>query len=244
MIWNDRILFIHAPKTGGMSITKMLLESLYGHVVITGHIGLEGAEGEKLKKIGRTLRNKLRKKLLKRLCPKEAAGIGITYVPGKRHETLNDAESILNWRNRSVDSFETVFSVMRNPYDLELSRYAYLRKGHPWDEGVAQSLALKGNFKEYLRTAPFLGKSPPRVDLYYHLRNNLIDNLVLLRFERLAKDVERYMSPYLMDGYVLPHENRSEHVAYRDKYDAECEELCFQRHRWFFEKGFYEREEF
>ncbi len=35
MIWNDKVLFIHTPKTAGMSLTQLLADSLPRPVYIT-----------------------------------------------------------------------------------------------------------------------------------------------------------------------------------------------------------------
>ena len=67
MIWNDEILFLHAPKTAGMSMTNLLLSALEGPVNITGPY-------EKKYRKGNTI-----------------------YWPGKRHESLYDAESVLSY---------------------------------------------------------------------------------------------------------------------------------------------------
>ncbi len=238
MIWNDRLLFLHAPKTAGMSLTRMLMQSLHGHMFMSGDLS------DRQKKQGRSFRKALREQLRERGLVEESKKVAITYVPGKRHETLCDAESMLTYRNESVIDFEKVFSVMRNPYDLELSRYAYLKKGLSVDKGPAQDIALNSSLREYLRSAPFFGMRPPRLHLYYSFQGSIPANLIILRYERLAKDIATYMSPFLNDDYALPFENRSEHRSYTEEYDAECEALCFNRHRWFFEKGFYEREAF
>ncbi|MBT4491842.1 MAG: hypothetical protein HOC70_01265 [Gammaproteobacteria bacterium] len=166
---------------------------------------------------------------------------GVTCIPGRRHETLCDAESFFSYRNMRLQNFEKIFSVMRNPYDLELSRYAYLRKNLPQDNGKAQEIALNNDYRGYLRKAPFFGMNPPRLDLYYHHNGIMPDNLVVLRFERLVEDIKCFLSPYLGEGYKLPHVNSSAHDEYAKIYDEELEKLCFERNRWFFEKGFYPR---
>jgi hypothetical protein len=168
----------------------------------------------------------------------------VVYLSGKRHETLCDAESFFIYLNKSIFDFKKVFCVMRNPYDLELSRYSYLRLGHAHDKGPAQEIALSSDFKGYLANAPFFGMNPPRFNLYFTFNGVLPDNLIVLRYETLAQDIDRYMSPYLKPGGKLPSINKSRHKSYSKVYDKEAEELCFLRHRWFFEKGFYSRETF
>ena len=213
VIWNDKVLFIHTPKTAGMSMTAMLEKHLQGKLGITGPF-------EKHKKEN------------------------VTYFPGRRHETLVDAQSFFTYRNMDILKFEKIFSVMRNPYDLELSRYAYLRKDLPQDRGVAQKIAMSETFKEYLKKAPFFGMNPPRLNLYFTYNGALPENLVVLKYENLAGDIKTYLGPYMEANYTLPFENKSNHDSYREVYDAECEQLVFERNRWFFEKGFYTRESF
>ena len=214
MIWNDSVLFIHAPKTAGMSMTSLLSAHLKGQVNVTSPVEKQYREDK------------------------------VVYLPGKRHETLIEAASTLIYRNLSLEHFEKIFVVMRNPYDLELSRYSYLQKNLPQDRGRAQDIALEGDFKKYLETAPFFGMTPPRLDLYYHVNGYMPANLVILRYEHLAEGIERNLANFLTPGYELPHENESAHESVAEIYDSEMEELCYRRHRWFFDKSFYARSAF
>ena len=151
---------------------------------------------------------------------------------------------VVAYRNLSLEHFEKIFVVMRNPYELELSRYSYLQKNLPQDRGRAQDIALEGDFKKYLETAPFFGMTPPRLDLYYHVNGYMPENLVILRYEHLAEGIERNLANFLTPGYELPHENESAHESVAEIYDSEMEELCYRRHRWFFDKSFYARSAF
>lgn len=214
MIWNDKILFIHAPKTAGMSMTSLLTSSLGGTVNITGPYEEKHKKGN------------------------------VVYWPGKRHESLYDAESVFTYMNKSIFDFEKIFAVMRNPYDLELSRYSYLKKGNPWDKGVAQDLAINSSFKEYLKKAPFFAMNPPRIDIYYAMNGCLPRNMIVLKYESLNSDINYYLRKYLNNDQKLGTENASKHKKYLDVFDEELEELCYQRNKWFFEKGYYSREMF
>lgn len=210
MIWNDDILFIHAPKTAGMSMTTMLTEGLEGKVYVTGHETTE-TRGD------------------------------LTLIPGKRHETLAQAVDVLKSYGRSLSDFKAIFSVMREPYRLEISRYNYLRLNHPWDQGHAQTIALESDFKGYLRDSPFFGYSPPRLDLFYHIDNTIPENAIFLKHEFLNQDIVDHVLPFLKPGVKLPRENVTGDSVYEKYYDDEAEELCYRRHRWFFDKGFYRR---
>ena len=211
MIWNKKILFLHCPKTAGMSMSNLLTNHLEGQVSMTIDTNKQYRKGN------------------------------VFYIPGKRHETLIDAASFFNYRNIRLDQFERIFVVMRNPYDLELSRYHYLRNNFPSDRGIAQDIALNNDFRYYLQTAPFFGMNPPRLDLYFHLNGIILENLIILRFERLLFDIRLYLDNYLNDSYSLIHKNQSEHKDFNEVYDEDMELMCYNRHSWFFDKSFYQR---
>ncbi|MEO7725400.1 MAG: hypothetical protein ABIU29_12070 [Chthoniobacterales bacterium] len=161
----------------------------------------------------------------------------------KRHETMAEARSELAKQGRCLEEFRNIFVVMRDPYGLEISRYNYLRIGRPWDAGKEQDLAMTGDFKRYLAEAPFFGHFPPRLDLYYHESGSTPDNLTVLRYERLNDEVERWIAPFfgLDSNPPLPRINETSRASFEDYYGPEAEELLFERHRWFFENGFYRR---
>jgi hypothetical protein len=143
--------------------------------------------------------------------PYEASSVqgGIEYIPGKRHETLHDAATFFGERHILLEQFEQIFVVMRSPYELELSCFAYLLKDLPWDRGKAQELVLDGGFRQHLATALFFGMNPPGLDLYYHVEGHIPDNLVILRYEKLATEIERHIASYLESSYGVPHQNQS-----------------------------------
>lgn len=212
MFWNDKVMFIHAPKTAGMSLTRMMTRHLSGPILATG---VEDA-------------------------PQLPRVRNVSQVG--RHETLAEAYITAARFGRELDTFEKIFVVMRDPYTLEISRYNYLRLGHEVDRGPAQKIALESEFKEYLRVAPFFGFNPPRMDLYYHILGAVPSNMCILRFESLDADVEKHVFPYLTDQPVLGKENVTGKSKFDKYYDAESEEMCYNRHRWFFDNGYYERQ--
>lgn len=166
------------------------------------------------------------------------------HVEGVRHETLFHAEAYFRRWNKSILDFEKILVTMRNPYDMDLSQYSYFRKvGHEQDVGPEGRIALNHTFREYLETAPFKGEFPPRLDKFFHVLGKIPPNLAVLRFERLNEDLRRHASPFLTD-VALPHDNRSEHLPYEEIFDAQLEELCYRRNRWFFDNGYYPRLQF
>ena len=117
MIFNDRLLFLHGPKTGGMAMAQAVLQGLPGPVFCTAPAGPH----------------------LDRVAQEQV-------LPGTRHETLAGARRVLATQGRDLAGFERIVAVVRNPYAQEASRFHYLRKGHGFDRGPAQDLALAGDF--------------------------------------------------------------------------------------------------
>ena len=199
MIWNEQILFIHAPKTGGMSLTHYLTDHL--------------PDGR---------------------------------VTEKRHETLAEARAELANEGRRLEDFEKVFVVMRDPYMLEISRFNYLRLGHPWDVGKAQEVALNGDFKRYLAEAPFFGYFPPQLDLYYHENGSTPANLVVLRYERLNEEVEKHIAPFCREAAACPSSASKRHRerrALKTTTTAKRKSSASSATAGFLMKGFYDRKD-
>src|SRR5687768_17179154 len=117
MLFSRDLLFIHVPKTGGMVVTEYLLRTLPRPVHYSHPHD-----------------------------PQHGGDPGIEEIPGSRHETLGEARRILSERGIRVHDLPLIIAVVRNPYDLEVSRYAYLQRGEPWDWGREQSLALSESF--------------------------------------------------------------------------------------------------
>lgn len=110
------------------------------------------------------------------------------------------------------------FCVVRNPWDLVLSTYAYQRACLARGEATefAPVLERYPDFRSFARAYPTL-----RSDQSALLEIDGAPAMdMVLRFETLEADVVR-LSELLGVTLALPHENRSERGAYRDRYDAE-----------------------
>src|SRR5204862_3166773 len=60
-------------------------------------------------------------------------------IAGTRHENLVQAAQVLAPLGRKLGDFEIVLALIRNPYDLEVSRFRYLRRGHLGVPGLADT---------------------------------------------------------------------------------------------------------
>lgn len=127
------------------------------------------------------------------------------------------------------------FSVVRNPWDMQVSSFHHLHKEHP--EAVE---GLK-DFKDFIRHKldpdrppnPHLDVSAiSQIDFLRDLDGRvLVDDLV--RFESLHTDYERVVSKIgLKNPPPLPHKRKGRRKAdYREYYDAATAQLVADRYR-------------
>ncbi len=213
MLFNRKILFLHVPKTGGMAITKYLLDILERPIYYTHpdhDFALEAS--------------------------------GVIQIQGIRHENLEDAQCILRERSFELEQFAAILAVIRNPYDLEVSRFAYLQNNHPWDRGRNQDLALSGDFEYFAKSSTDHGGSQRSIKTYFELDGVAPQNLRILRTEQLESDLKSALfqvgvtseRPLLLD-------NQSIHDSPEKYYTLQAEEAVYQRYSWLFEQGFYKR---
>ena len=96
MVFSKDVLFLHVPKTGGVSVAHYLLRSLRPpiHYVIPGHLGL-------------------------------ADRPGYIHIPDTPHRNLERTREFLRERGIELADFKAIIAVIRNPYDLAVSNYAY-----------------------------------------------------------------------------------------------------------------------
>lgn len=99
MVFTDDVLFLHVPKTGGVSVAHYLLRALQPpiHYVIPGHLGFANQPG-------------------------------YVHIRDTPHRNLERARDFLRERGIELSDFRVIIAVIRNPYDLAVSHYAYQRR--------------------------------------------------------------------------------------------------------------------
>src|SRR5580704_3065373 len=212
MLFDDKLLFIHTPKCAGMAVTKFLIDNSPHGVTVTAPKGHAESESN------------------------------ATAIDGTRHETLLEAAKRLAEFGRRLNDFELIVSIMRNPYDLEVSYYHYKRLGHPWDAGRAQRLAMAGDFVQFALKAPFYGRLPAGIEDWYEIDGKIPANLKIVRFESLESDLTRLLAEVYPIKRHLEKVNTTTHEAYREYLSYDSEEAIYRKYRWLFDKGFYQRE--
>jgi hypothetical protein len=174
--------------------------------------------------------------------PEEVALPGVVHVPGIRHETLPEARTILANNDIDITDLKSILAVIRNPYDLEVSRYSYLKLGREWDRGFNQALAMSTSFSTFAERSTFhAGPSRPLED-YFLLDSKVPGNLLLVKYENLASDLPRVLESIgVKPPGRLEVNNSSNHGNFRRYMTVQAEAAVYNRYRWAFDYGLYER---
>lgn len=140
--------------------------------------------------------------------------------------------------------------VIRNPYDLALSGYLYLKQR--WGDKVPD---LEDRFDAYLENlwqkTPQATKDKWQASEYGQYQDYLVQggrrppNLTVGRFENLAGEVDAFLRERLGIRYAgeLPHANATRHEHFSNYYGDREEALVYRMWQNAFEAGLYARYE-
>ncbi len=225
MLISDHVLFLHVPKTGGLSVTRYLIENLKGPIALS-----------------RGLKAKPRRNAD---WPYDDIAPRLSEFRGGRHEPLRRAAKVLAGQGRQLSDFKLILAVIRNPYDLEVSHYEHQRKPkivkRRGESDAAVAAAATGDFAHFARVAPYYGNLPARIERYYTIKGETPANMQLVRFEALSCTVPDLLAPYSFNRGAFPHHNVSSgRGPYRDYLTPEAEAAIYDKYRFLFD--FYPRE--
>lgn len=227
MLVTKDLLFIHVPKTGGISATGFLLNNLPGELHLFG----PESSYEHIRSLIRfdDVHDRLR------------------FVRGKLHETLQEAAGVLAGMGRELQELPAIVAAVRNPYDLEVSHFLHLQKpkviARRGDTSPACRLAVAGDFETFAEEAPFYGKNPSQIERFYTIEGAMPENLQLIRFESLPEDWERAVAPFSLKRFSLEHRNLSKgRQPYHEYLTARAGKAIYDKYRFLFD--FYPPETF
>lgn len=218
MLFNQDLLFLHVPKTGGMAVTQKLLD------ILPKPIYYALPEGAK---------NKVHNPP------------AVIAVAGKRHGNLKQAQDWIKEYDRTLASFKKIVATIRNPYAMEVSRYFYLRLDRPWDRGKAQEIALNSDFEAFALKSPYFGRKLSRVEDYFLVDGIMPKNMAIIKQEQLNVDLGKILAELgLTLGSDVAKKNGTKHADYHQYLTPQAEVAVYERYQWLFDAGFYQRETF
>lgn len=146
--------------------------------------------------------------------------------------------------------FYKVLSIIRNPFDREISMYRYFREVLAASPGLESDMpdpamrrrvhkAAELEFNAYLH---WLWNEEGTVDIwrsrcFYELAEGTrLESLRVLRFELIATDLARALGT---DESSLPHLNASHNHSPACRFDAQSVEIVQASYEWVFRAGWY-----
>lgn len=216
MLWTDEYCFLHYPKTAGKSLTKYFLtvwpRPIWG-LVSRGQLS-------------------------------EVADLDLSDVNlevGRGHENITQAARKLEEQELDILGLSAIFVTIRNPYDLMVSTYFYMRE-HFSGENLKRRNFQIANACDFKTFCSEVGVASPKN--WVTLNGEVPKNLEVIRFEKLEDEILRIGEKYNFSEGELPFLNPSSRGNYRDYYDRETGDLVYGKLKYLFDLGCYEREQF
>lgn len=205
MLYNKDYLFVHYPKTAGKSVSVFFCQNFEKpvHGLVT--------EVQR-KEIG--------------LTPED----GVHLETGTGHENLTIASRRLAERGRKLENLRAILAVVRNPYDLMVSNYFFLRQSYERNPAMRTrenfKLAAESSFEQFCeRFAPASFKGWVTIDG----RQPTIP-VEIITFENLAGDLSQLLSKYgIPETHPLPHLNPSKRGHYAEMYNSRTKQLVDEK---------------
>ena len=215
MLWNSDFLFLHIPKTAGKSLTKafvQLLDRPMSCIVSKGQI----------REIA------------------DCDHTNLTVIEGRGHENMEAARKILAEQNKSLYTFQSIIVAIRNPYDLMVSNYFFMRKTYKHNKHrINFQIAKENNFEDYTLKVGF---AP--LETWMTINGKQPENLRIIRFENLQEDLDNFAKEFTLKPVKLPHINPSSHDHYSKYLTKISEAAIYRKLKYLFDEGFYERHYF
>ncbi len=166
----------------------------------------------------------------------------ITRVAGTAHESLAEAHLVLQSRGVALEQLPLVLACVRDPYELEVSRYAFLRQDlNSYNHTAQQALALLGSFELFATVSAPHGDQP--IESYFLLDGVVPDNLRIIRLENADRELAGALEQAGVDTpeLSLPRRNQSSHEAFERYFTPAAEEAVYEKYKWVFDAGLYPR---
>lgn len=215
MLWCDDYCFVHYPKTAGKTLTRFFVQA-WPHP-IAGYIS-KGQVNELAD------------------CELEKTGIKV----GRGHENLQQSQQIIAEAGGDLLAMKGIFCCIRNPYDLMVSNYHFMRQKFEANRERANFVIAHEN--DFVNFCEKVGVSTP--ENWMALGGVQPDNLQIIRFEQMNDDLNMYAEKFGFDMPKLGHLNASKRAHYSEYVCARAETAIAEKFSYWFDQGYYTREVF
>lgn len=198
---------------------------------------------------GSSVQAYLQKAVRGRFFPHDDANLSRPQKESLMHEGLQVAYQYAN--RLGLNPFEIpAITCIRNPYDLMLSGYLFLKQKH--GHKIAD---LESNFLDYMKN--LFARTPVPVmqgrasaiygpyTAYLTIGQQKPDNLTIARTENLQEDVSAFLKDKvgITPKMPMPHKNRTRHAHFSKYFGEEEERLVYDMWKNVFDNGLYARYE-
>ena len=214
MLLNRDFAFIHFPKTAGKSLTKYMIQAWEDPIY------------------GRVSRGQIAELA-------DAVRPGVTLDVTHGHENMRRTAILLRGLGRRIQDLKAVFVCIRNPYDIAVSTYVFMRSTHKDNPNARRfRMASEMSFEDFWCSD--LDNMPP--EKWLTLNGQVLPNRRVIRFESLGRDLATIATDFGFKDATLPHLNASKREHYSKYMTPRAEAAVFYKFRYLFEAGFYARE--
>lgn len=215
MLISNDFVFLHFPKTAGKSLTKYMI----------------GAWPDPIR--GYVSKNQ-RGELADVMRP------GVTFEVTGGHEDMRKAARVLRDQGRRIHDMKAVFVCIRNPYDIAVSTYFFMRETYPYNLGSRRfQAASEQSFEEF-----WLGDVDNMPQRWLTLNGRVLANRRIIRYEHLLEDLDALSQEFGFRESTLPHLNAGNRDHYSVYMTPRAEAAIFAKYRYLFDAGHYVRETF
>ena len=147
----------------------------------------------------------------------------IDWLPGTRHETLDEALQRTSEAGLSMENNRFIFTIAREPIALMRSYFTHLQKKSTIDLRTKngelplrgeQKIAVEGSFEDFIELGTFYGRQPEACTDYYRSNNQpgLNSKVLIIPIERLSDFAAELVKSGICHGSIeVPFRNVSKY---------------------------------